>query len=169
MVHLLHVLHTAILHFLWHAGSWCDPEFPYSLYSFICILWRMEPFLRICYPKNSKLNLNPLYLADIFTLNDIFTNDFYFFPFLMQRMPFWWRWYYWACPVAYTLYGMLTSQYGDVNEPLDTNETVAEFITSYFGYRRDFLGVVAFMTAGFAFLFAGLFGASIKLLNFQKR
>ncbi|XP_020581075.1 LOW QUALITY PROTEIN: ABC transporter G family member 44-like [Phalaenopsis equestris] len=85
------------------------------------------------------------------------------------RMPVWWSWYYWACPVAWTLYGMLTSQYGDVNEPLDTNETVAEFLRSYFGYRHDFLGFAAFMVVGFAFLFAGLFGTAIKVLNFQKR
>ncbi|XP_020688883.1 ABC transporter G family member 44 [Dendrobium catenatum] len=85
------------------------------------------------------------------------------------RMPFWWRWYSWACPVAWTLYGLLISQYGDVHEPLETNETVAEFMTSYFGYRRDFLGFVAFMVIGFALFFALLFATAIKLLNFQKR
>ncbi|TKY54925.1 ABC transporter G family member 32 [Spatholobus suberectus] len=32
-----------------------------------------------------------------------------------KRIPIWWRWYYWANPVAWSLYGLLTSQYGDDN------------------------------------------------------
>jgi hypothetical protein len=32
----------------------------------------------------------------------------------LQRIPIWWRWYSWACPVAWTLYGLVASQYGDI-------------------------------------------------------
>ncbi|KAG0456490.1 hypothetical protein HPP92_024278 [Vanilla planifolia] len=85
------------------------------------------------------------------------------------RMPLWWRWYYWACPVSWTLYGLLVSQYGDIHSTVDTNQTVAEFVRSYFGYKHELLGFVAFMVAGFAMFFAGLFGLAIKILNFQKR
>ncbi|PQQ21261.1 pleiotropic drug resistance protein 1 [Prunus yedoensis var. nudiflora] len=35
------------------------------------------------------------------------------------RIPIWWRWYYWACPVAWTLYGLVASQFGDLNDVLD--------------------------------------------------
>ncbi|GLT60908.1 hypothetical protein SLA2020_336480 [Shorea laevis] len=59
------------------------------------------------------------------------------------RIPMWWRWYYWACPVAWTLYGLVASQYGDVEDVLESGETVKDFVRSYFGYRQDFLGVVA--------------------------
>lgn len=87
----------------------------------------------------------------------------------MQRMPMWCKWYYWACPLAWTLYGLISSQYGDDNNLLDTNETVAEFVKSYFGYRHDYLGVVAVVVILFASFFAIMFGVAIKFLNYQTK
>nr|AGT28055.1 pleiotropic drug resistance transporter 3 [Panax ginseng] len=87
------------------------------------------------------------------------------------RIPVWWRWYYWACPVAWSLYGLLASQFGDVKDVAlqDTNQTVEEFLKTYYGYHHDFLGVVAAMVSCFAILFAFIFAYSIKAFNFQKR
>ncbi|CAL9165196.1 unnamed protein product [Musa hybrid cultivar] len=85
------------------------------------------------------------------------------------RMAVWWRWYYWACPVSWTVYGLVTSQFGDVHERLDSGETVVEFLRDFFGFRHDFLGVVAVMVVGFAALFAFQFAVAIKVLNFQRR
>jgi hypothetical protein len=34
---------------------------------------------------------------------------------VLQRIPVWWRWYYWASPFAWTLYGLATSQFGDIS------------------------------------------------------
>lgn len=84
-------------------------------------------------------------------------------------MAVWWRWYYWACPVSWTVYGLVTSQFGDVHERLDSGETVVEFLRDFFGFRHDFLGVVAVMVVGFAALFAFQFAVAIKVLNFQRR
>ncbi|KAI6680128.1 hypothetical protein NL676_034009 [Syzygium grande] len=56
------------------------------------------------------------------------------------RIPIWWRWYSWACPMFWTLYGLVASQFGDVKDALDSGETVEEFVRSYFGFRHDFLG-----------------------------
>ncbi|XP_050286364.1 pleiotropic drug resistance protein 1-like [Quercus robur] len=87
------------------------------------------------------------------------------------RIPVWWRWYYWACPVAWTLYGLVVSQFGDIEELMTdgNNESVKEFVKSYFGYKHDFLGVVAVVVAGVAVLFAFIFAVSIKIFNFQRR
>lgn len=86
------------------------------------------------------------------------------------RMPVWWRWYSWACPVAWTLYGLVASQFADLDDKFDDSEvTISQFIRSYFGFRHDFLGVVAVVVVGFAALFAFLFGFAIKTLNFQRR
>ncbi|XP_065625162.1 pleiotropic drug resistance protein 1 isoform X1 [Quercus suber] len=87
------------------------------------------------------------------------------------RIPVWWRWYYWACPVAWTLYGLVVSQFGDIEELMNdgNNESVKEFVKSYFGYKHDFLGVVAVVVAGVAVLFAFIFAVSIKIFNFQRR
>ena len=81
----------------------------------------------------------------------------------------WWRWYVWACPVAWTLYGLVASQFGDIEDKLESGQPVSEFVRSYFGFKHDFLGVVAVVIVGFTLLFAFLFGFSIKVLNFQKR
>ncbi|KAK6945028.1 hypothetical protein RJ641_026130 [Dillenia turbinata] len=61
----------------------------------------------------------------------------------MQELPVWWRWFAWICPYQWSLYGLATSQYGNVDSKLDTGETVAEFVENYFGFRYDFLGPVA--------------------------
>ncbi|KAJ0007804.1 hypothetical protein Pint_29960 [Pistacia integerrima] len=60
------------------------------------------------------------------------------------EIPLKWSWYYWACPVSWTLYGMVASQYGDVKDRLD-------------------------IVIGFTLLFASVFAISIKLFNFQRR
>ncbi|URD75975.1 Plant PDR ABC transporter associated [Musa troglodytarum] len=91
------------------------------------------------------------------------------------RIPVWWRWYYWMCPVAWTLYGLVASQFGDIQtqfapgESEEPGEVVADFVRNYFGFKHSFLGVVAVVVAAFPVLFAFLFAFSIKTLNFQKR
>ncbi|XP_074275947.1 pleiotropic drug resistance protein 1-like [Silene latifolia] len=88
------------------------------------------------------------------------------------KIPIWWRWYYYICPVSWTLYGLVASQFGDIQETLvdnPENVTVEEFIRNYFGFHHDFLGEVAAIVAGFAVLFAFIFAFSVKTFNFQKR
>nr|Q8GU88.1 RecName: Full=ABC transporter G family member 39; Short=OsABCG39; AltName: Full=Pleiotropic drug resistance protein 7; Short=OsPDR7 [Oryza sativa Japonica Group]BAD24998.1 PDR-like ABC transporter [Oryza sativa Japonica Group]BAD25007.1 PDR-like ABC transporter [Oryza sativa Japonica Group]CAD59570.1 PDR-like ABC transporter [Oryza sativa Japonica Group] len=86
------------------------------------------------------------------------------------RIPIWWRWYSWACPVAWTLYGLVASQYGDItNSTLEDGEVVQDYIRRYFGFRHDYLGYVATAVVGFAALFAFVFAFSIKVFNFQRR
>ncbi|KAJ9153602.1 hypothetical protein P3X46_027028 [Hevea brasiliensis] len=85
------------------------------------------------------------------------------------RIPVWWKWYYWICPVAWTLNGLITSQYGDLKHKLETGETVEHFLREYFGFNHDFLGAVAALVIGFAVLFAVTFAVSIKVFNFQRR
>ncbi|RRT49937.1 hypothetical protein B296_00034000 [Ensete ventricosum] len=85
-------------------------------------------------------------------------------------IPVWWRWYYWICPVAWTLYGLVASQFGDIyDQKIDNEVAVADFVRDYFGFKHSFLGVVAVVVLAFPVLFAFLFAFSIKTLNFQKR
>ena len=81
----------------------------------------------------------------------------------------WWRWYAWASPISWTLYGLVASQFGDIQDEMESGEKVADFVRRYFGFRHDFLGVVAAGVIGFAVLFAVVFALSIKILNFQRR
>ncbi|XP_042493681.1 pleiotropic drug resistance protein 1-like [Macadamia integrifolia] len=85
------------------------------------------------------------------------------------KIPVWWRWYYWICPVAWTLYGLVVSQFGDMKDELDSGFRVEDFVRIYFGFKHDLLGVVAVVIVGFPVLFAFTFGFSIRVFNFQKR
>ncbi|KAL5574591.1 hypothetical protein UlMin_016290 [Ulmus minor] len=86
-----------------------------------------------------------------------------------SRIPIWWRWYYWLCPTAWTLYGLISAQYGDIKDVLESGETVEEFVSRFLGFRHDFLGVVAAMHVCFVVLFIFIFAFSIRAFNFQKR
>uniref|UniRef100_F6H3T2 ABC transporter domain-containing protein n=1 Tax=Vitis vinifera TaxID=29760 RepID=F6H3T2_VITVI len=85
------------------------------------------------------------------------------------RIPVWWKWYFWSCPVSWTLYGLLVTQFGDIKERLESGERVEDFVRSYFGYRNDFVGVVAGIVVGITVLFGFIFAYSIRAFNFQKR
>ncbi|GAB4842032.1 transcription factor [Ancistrocladus abbreviatus] len=86
------------------------------------------------------------------------------------RIPVWWRWFYWICPFAWTLYGLVGSQFGDINDMLvDQNVTVQQFVRSYLGFRHGFLGAVAGVIVGYSVVFAFIFAFCIKVFNFQKR
>ncbi|XP_057766257.1 pleiotropic drug resistance protein 1-like [Salvia miltiorrhiza] len=86
-----------------------------------------------------------------------------------SRIPIWWRWYYYLCPIAWTLYGLVASQFGDIEDVLETNQTVEQFIREYYGFEHDFVGYVALIVAGIALLFGFIFAFSIRVFNFQTR
>ncbi|KAK0570618.1 hypothetical protein LWI29_004030 [Acer saccharum] len=85
------------------------------------------------------------------------------------RIPVWWRWFYWVCPISWTLYGLVATQFGDIEDTLDTGEKVSDFVRDYLGYDTDFVGVVAVVMVGMTVVFAITFAYSIKAFNFQKR
>ncbi len=97
----------------------------------------------------------------------------------LQLIPAWWLWYYWICPLAWTMYGLMASQYGDVYTKLTISGdiivsekkllSVSQWVQDYFGFRHSFLHVVAGMLALWPVLFALIFIFSIKFLNFQRR
>ncbi|XP_061343438.1 pleiotropic drug resistance protein 1-like isoform X2 [Gastrolobium bilobum] len=88
------------------------------------------------------------------------------------RIPVRWRWYSWGNPVAWSLYGLVASQYGDIKHSIETDEgseTVEDFVRNYFGFKHDFLGVVAAVIVAFSVVFILVFAISVKKFNFQRR
>lgn len=83
--------------------------------------------------------------------------------------PVWWRWYHWANPVAWTLYGLVVSQFGGGTEQFATGQSIRDSVRSYFGFRHDFIGVAAVVVAAFGLVFAVTFAFAIKTFNFQRR
>lgn len=98
-----------------------------------------------------------------------------FSGFLIPRpqIPVWWRWYYWASPVAWTLYGLVTSQVGDKNGNLEIpgagNMPLKQFLKVELGFDYSFLPAVAVAHIGWVLLFFFVFAYGIKFLNFQRR
>ncbi|RXH69040.1 hypothetical protein DVH24_031373 [Malus domestica] len=74
-----------------------------------------------------------------------------------------------AQSISWTLYGLVISQYGDMDDMLDNGVTVKQFLKSYFGFEHKFLGPVAGIVTAFVILFGLIFAVSIKVFNFQKR
>lgn len=109
----------------------------------------------------------------------LWSSMFFFFTFSIwiwfgQRIPLWWRWYYWANPVAWTLYGLLVSQYGDDEREVKLSDgvhkvMVKQLLEEVMGYKHDFLGVSAIMVVAFCVFFSVVFAFSIKTFNFQRR
>ncbi|GMP88562.1 hypothetical protein CsSME_00040505 [Camellia sinensis var. sinensis] len=103
----------------------------------------------------------------------ILWNLFSGFLIFRPNIPIWWRWYYWCSPVAWTIYGIFTSQVGDKTSPLTFTDgsvsTVKEFLKSTLGFDYDFLIPVVFAHVGWVLLFFFVFAYGIKFLNFQRR
>ncbi|KAJ4718044.1 Pleiotropic drug resistance ABC transporter [Melia azedarach] len=111
-----------------------------------------------------------IFAAAFYALFNLFSG--FFIP--RPKIPKWWVWYYWICPVAWTVYGLIVSQYGDVDSPIritGTTQTVSvkSYIEDQFGYEPDFMGPVAAVLVGFTVFFAFMFAYCIKTLNFQMR
>lgn len=102
-----------------------------------------------------------------------FWNLFSGFMVPRTEIPIWWRWYYWGSPVAWTIYGLITSQVGDrtsaVLVPGLGDVPIKEYLRRFMGYEHDFLGVVVAVHVAWATLFCFVFAYGIKFLNFQRR
>ncbi|KZV18315.1 ABC transporter G family member 31-like [Dorcoceras hygrometricum] len=88
------------------------------------------------------------------------------------QIPGWWIWFYYVCPIAWTLRGIITSQLGDVETLVvgpGFEGSVKDFIESRFGYGPGMLQVTIAVLVGFSILFFSVFAISLKVLNFQKR
>ncbi|XP_048137645.1 pleiotropic drug resistance protein 3-like [Rhodamnia argentea] len=87
-------------------------------------------------------------------------------------IPVWWHWCYRICPNAWSLRGLLSSQYGDIHKEITVHgqqSTISAFLESYFGYHYDQLYVVAIVLLAFPLIFTSIFACAIAKVNFQRR
>ncbi|XP_024520582.1 ABC transporter G family member 39 [Selaginella moellendorffii] len=92
----------------------------------------------------------------------------------LAKIPPWWRWCSWLCPPTWTLYGLLASQLGDVETPIEVpgqskSSSVKNFIRDYYGYQEEGLRFVVFMHIVFPAVFALAFTVLITYAKFQKK
>ncbi|KAJ6303023.1 hypothetical protein OIU77_016996 [Salix suchowensis] len=90
----------------------------------------------------------------------------------IHSIPGWWLWFYYICPIAWTLRGIICSQLGDVETIIvgpGFEGTVKKYLEVTFGYGPDMIGASIAALVGFCLLFFIVFAFSVKFLNFQKR
>ncbi|KAG5572717.1 hypothetical protein H5410_062483 [Solanum commersonii] len=89
-------------------------------------------------------NVASIFAATFFSFFNLLSC--FFIP--RPRIPKWWILYYWICPMAWTLYGCIVSQYGDVEDTIkvpgmSSDPKIKDYIIDHFGYNPNFMGLVA--------------------------
>ncbi|KAI3737596.1 hypothetical protein L2E82_27605 [Cichorium intybus] len=153
------VIVYAMIGFEWTAAKF----FWYLFFQFCCLLY-MTYYGMMSVAITPNANIAAIIASSFFNIFSLFSG----FIIPRPRIPVWWRWYYWGNPLAWTLYGLVASQFGDFNDALGT-ETVKGYLDRYFGFKHDFLGAVAGVHIGLVLFFAFIFAYCIRAFNFQKR
>ncbi|KAB2074272.1 hypothetical protein ES319_A07G142700v1 [Gossypium barbadense] len=87
-------------------------------------------------------------------------------------LPKWWVWFYWIILTSWTLRGLFTSQYGDINREIiafGKRKTITAFLESHYGFKREDLLLTAILLLAYPIFFASIFIYFTAKLNFQKR
>lgn len=154
----------AMIGFHWTAGKF----FLFYFFVFMCFVYfTMYGMMLVALTPNYHI------AAIVMSFFLSFWNLFSGFLIPRTQIPIWWRWYYWASPVAWTIYGLVTSQVGDKNNlveiPGGGEVPLKLYLKENFGFEYDFLGVVAAMHVVWTVFFCFIFAYAIKFLNFQRR
>ncbi|CDP04831.1 unnamed protein product [Coffea canephora] len=143
--------------------EWTAAKFFWYLFFMYFTLWYFTAYGMMTVAVTPNQNIAAIVSSSFYSIWNLFSG----FIVPKPRIPVWWRWYYYISPVAWTLYGLVASQFGDIKEEMiDTNQTVKDFIRSYFGFKHDFLGFAALIIVAFATSFTFIFALSIKILFF---
>ncbi|CAI0410718.1 unnamed protein product [Linum tenue] len=150
--------------------------FPWHLGNFLWYYFFMSmSFLYFTLYGMMLLALTPGYQIATIAMSFFLATWNLFSGFLILRteIPIWWRWYYWASPMAWTIYGLFASQLGNVESLVEVaghgSMPVKQFLKQSFGFDYEFLGIVAAAHVCFVLFFLFVFAYGIKFLNFQRR
>ncbi|XP_041020225.1 pleiotropic drug resistance protein 3-like [Juglans microcarpa x Juglans regia] len=137
-------------------------------YAIFCSLLYFNYLGMLVMSLTPNLMVAAILCSAFYTLLNLFSG------FLMPepKIPKWWIWLYYLTPTSWSLNGMLTSQYGDVNKAImvfGEMKTVAAFLEDYFGFHHDHLAVVAVVLMAFPLVFASMFAYFVGRLNFLRR
>ncbi|KAI3678493.1 hypothetical protein L6452_37788 [Arctium lappa] len=88
------------------------------------------------------------------------------------KIPGWWIWFYYVCPISWTLQGLIGSQLADLEEPIvgpGFQGTIKGYLKEVLGIESNMIGISAVVLFAFSLFFFLVFALSLKFLNFQKR
>ncbi|KAJ8557584.1 hypothetical protein K7X08_003209 [Anisodus acutangulus] len=154
----------AMIGFHWSAGKF----FLFYFFVFMCFVYfTMYGMMLVALTPN--YHIASIVISFFLSFWNLFSG------FLIPRteIPIWWSWYYWASPVAWTIYGLVRSQVGDKNNLIEIpggGEVSLElYLKDSYGFEYDFLGVVDAVPVSWAVLFCFIFAYAIKFFNVQRR
>ncbi|KAL0738241.1 hypothetical protein Bca4012_014451 [Brassica carinata] len=140
----------------------------WSFYSVFCSLLIFNYFGMLLVVVTPNIHVAFTLRSGFYSMVNLFAG--YVMP--KPSIPKWWIWMYYLSPTSWVLNGLLTSQYGDMeNEVIAFGEKkkVSAFVEDYFGFRYDSLVLVAIVLIAFPIILASLFAFFIGKLNFQKK
>ncbi|KAH7438824.1 hypothetical protein KP509_04G032700 [Ceratopteris richardii] len=154
----------AMINFEWDAGKY--------FYYMVCMFLTFTYFTfygMVAVGLSPSQQLAAVISSAFYSVWNLFSGFLIPFP----KMPRWWSWYYYVCPVGWTLHGLVGSQLGNVNTllmvPGGQTTTVAQYIRTTYGFVHEdltlCLGVLAIFAVGFWFAYA----FALKFLNHQRR
>ncbi|PON54812.1 ABC transporter-like [Trema orientale] len=137
-------------------------------YSMLCTLLYFNYFGLLVVSLTPSFQVASVLASFCYTMFSLFSG----FLIPGPKIPKWWIWAYWICPTAWSLQGVLTSQYGDSKKEImvyGEPKAVSTFLENYYGYHYDDLGVVALVLSAYSLVLACAFALATEKLNFQKR
>ncbi|OWM75462.1 hypothetical protein CDL15_Pgr021626 [Punica granatum] len=137
-------------------------------YTMFCTLLYFNYFGMMIVSLTPTYQVASIFASFWYTMLNLFSG--YIIP--GPNIPKWWVWCYWICPTAWSLRGLLTSQYGDITEEIIVDgelTTIGEYLKSYYGYKYNDLGLISAILLAIPLVFAIIFAFCIAKLNFQKR
>ncbi|XP_068637695.1 ABC transporter G family member 42-like [Aristolochia californica] len=166
---LIQTMYYTVVVYAMVSFTWTAPKFFW--FFFITFF----TFLYFTYYGMMTVSITPnhqiaaIFAAAFYSLFNLFSG--FFIP--RPKIPKWWVWYYWICPVAWTVYGLIVSQYSDVEAfikvPGERDQQIKLYVEDHYGYRSDFMGPVAAVLMAFTVFFAFVYAYCIRVLNFQSR
>jgi ABC-type multidrug transport system permease subunit len=150
--------------------TWTAPKFFWYVFITFFSLLYFTYYGMMAVALTPNHQIAAIVASGFYSIFNLFSGFLIFRPLI----PKWWVWYYWACPVAWTLYALIITQFGDVTslvEPIGGGSAiqVREFVSQTFGFDYNLLGLAVSMPVVFTILFGSVFAFGIKYLNFQHR
>ncbi|MCL7023992.1 hypothetical protein MKW94_021890 [Papaver nudicaule] len=147
---------------------WSTYKVFWNFYAIFCTLLYFNYLGMLVVSITPNVQVAAILSASFFTMLNLFSG----FPIPKPRIPGWWIWLYYMCPSSWTLNGLLTSQYGDMEKEIlvfGETKTVSDFLRDYFGFHHNHLPLVAVLLLAYPVLSASLFAYCIQKMNFQRR
>ncbi|KAL4583820.1 hypothetical protein LXL04_008404 [Taraxacum kok-saghyz] len=158
---LLETTYYTIIVYAMVSFEWTTSKFLWSFFInfFSFLYFTYYGLMTVSITPNEQLAA--IFAASFYSLFNFFSG--FYIP--RPRIPKWWVWYYWMCPLAWTAYVESTIKVpGMAYDP-----PINLYIQKYYGYRLDFMGPVIVVLVGFCVLFSGIYVFCLKTLNFQVR